>query len=677
MANKFIIEVRAKGFGDLSRQLDKSGKAMGDFDTRAGRLRGTTSGLRRTIGSLRNTILLYTFAAAAAAKATGTFVRNAAKFESLRTRLVGLTGSVEAAEKAFSNFNAVAATTPFSLDDVVNAGAQLQAFGADANALIKPVTDLAAFMGTTATEAANALGRAFAGGAGASEILRERGILALVKSSQGITDLAKTTLPEFRKALINSLQDPVVGIAGSTDRMSKTFEGASSNMKDAFTRLTAAAGDTLINTLKLKDNMIAIGEVAESIAKKINFFNDPIANLTERVKALNLETEKLEGIGLVLDTKATQEAIAEEDESIRKLATSFAKLEEMSDIFEFVGASYNRNLGTFIGGNFKLVSDFDILGERAKDAFTRISEEIENTTDLNKMEVLVSQLEGLRKLMGLLQTDSANMRPNQKGFFEQMFSDEVDMLGDMTVFDPFESFMKDLRDEAMDEADAFVKAQQEKIDALAELKDFVIDMASLEADSESKLIDEAEMRRDLMNLRKRDLAQEKEALQQRANGFKQFSDNIGEAVVQGQSLGEAVTNSLKSIAAQIAAEAVSFMILSMITGGGFSASKAGFNILGSIIGHKGGAITNKGIQRFAMGGMVQGPDNVPILAQSGEFIMNREATQSIGLDTLQAMNDTGSPTSTVNVTIQGGVVQEDYVRNKLIPALEKQGANLA
>ena len=138
------------------------------------------------------------------------------------------------------------------------------------------------------------------------------------------------------------------------------------------------------------------------------------------------------------------------------------------------------------------------------------------------MEVLVSQLEGLRKLMGLLQTDSANMRPNQKGFFEQMFSDEVDTLGDMTVFDPFESFMKDLQDQTMDEADAFVKAQQEKIDALAELKDFVIDMASLEADSESKLIDEAEMRRDLMNLRKRDLAQEKEALQQRANGLSSF-----------------------------------------------------------------------------------------------------------------------------------------------------------
>ena len=50
-------------------------------------------------------------------------------------------------------------------------------------------------MGTTATEAANALGRAFSGGQGSADILRERGILALIKDSQGLTDLSKTTLP--------------------------------------------------------------------------------------------------------------------------------------------------------------------------------------------------------------------------------------------------------------------------------------------------------------------------------------------------------------------------------------------------------------------------------------------------------------------------------------------------
>ena len=138
------------------------------------RLRGSTSGLRRSIGALRNSFLLYTFAVAGGVKATSNLLQTAGRFESLKTRLVGLTGSVNNAEKAFNNFNQVAATTPFSLDDVVEAGAQLQAFGADANALIKPVTDLAAFMGTTATEAANALGRAFSGGQGSADILRER-----------------------------------------------------------------------------------------------------------------------------------------------------------------------------------------------------------------------------------------------------------------------------------------------------------------------------------------------------------------------------------------------------------------------------------------------------------------------------------------------------------------------
>ena len=119
------------------------------------------------------------------------------------------------------------------------------------------------------------------------------------------------------------------------------------------------------------------------------------------------------------------------------------------------------------------------------------------------------------------------------------------------------------------------------------------------------------------------------------------------------------------------------MILNMITGGGASAGAMGFDMLGSLIGHKGGAITNKGVQRFARGGAVQGGDNVPILAQAGEFIINRNSAQSIGLDQLQAMNETGMPANYINVTIQGGMVQDDYVRYPLIPEMNKQGANIA
>ena len=243
--NKFIIEVKAKGFGDLKDQVKRSDDALTRFGNNTRRQRRATKGLERGIGSIRNTMLLYAFAVGAASKATSVFIRNASKFQDVKTRLIGLTGSVVKANKAFDTFNAVAATTPFTLDDVVNAGAQLKAFGADAEALIKPITDLAAFMGTTATEAANSFGRAFAGGAGAADILRERGILNIIKSSQGIADLSKTTLPEFREALISAIQDPVVGIEGSTDRLSKTTTGALSNMGDAYTRLAAVIGDKL------------------------------------------------------------------------------------------------------------------------------------------------------------------------------------------------------------------------------------------------------------------------------------------------------------------------------------------------------------------------------------------------------------------------------------------------
>ena len=162
MENKFTIEVRAKGFGKLKNEVEQANKSLGTMEKQKKRIRLATNGLTRAVGALRNRFLLFAFATAGATKVVKTFVNASAGFE--------------AAKVAFDNFNAVASTTPFSLDDVVNAGAQLQAFGADANALIKPITDLAAFMGTTATEAANAFGRAFAGGAGAADILRERGI---------------------------------------------------------------------------------------------------------------------------------------------------------------------------------------------------------------------------------------------------------------------------------------------------------------------------------------------------------------------------------------------------------------------------------------------------------------------------------------------------------------------
>jgi len=64
---------------------------------------------------------------------------------------------------------------------------------------------------------------------------------------------------------------------------------------------------------------------------------------------------------------------------------------------------------------------------------------------------------------------------------------------------------------------------------------------------------------------------------------------------------------------------------------------------------------------------------VIIEAEGGEFIMKREAVKNIGIQNLEAMNQTGSGSS-ITVNISGGIIQDDYVRNELIPAINKAKA---
>jgi len=299
---KFIIEIRTKGFAQSKKSLERVTKQTRSFAREANKGSSAASTFRRTMSQLRNNLLLVSFAFATVALTLKKFVDASSGFQTVKTRLVGLMGSVERAERAFNTFNKVASTTPFSLQDVVEAGAQLKAFGADAEKLIKPVTDLAAFMGTTATEAANSLGRAFAGGAGEADILRTKGVLNLVRSFKGIDNLSKLTLPEFRKALIETLVDPAVGIEGSTDRMSKTFMGAMSNMGDSVTRLAAEIGDSFLPSLTSLAG--AIGRVANDLRefivfakngrKNFNIFGESLRDFRLRIETLDLSDMRME-----------------------------------------------------------------------------------------------------------------------------------------------------------------------------------------------------------------------------------------------------------------------------------------------------------------------------------------------------------------------------------------------
>jgi type II secretory pathway pseudopilin PulG len=99
--------------------------------------------------------------------------------------------------------------------------------------------------------------------------------------------------------------------------------------------------------------------------------------------------------------------------------------------------------------------------------------------------------------------------------------------------------------------------------------------------------------------------------------------------------------------------------------------------IGGAIGHTGGYIKQDGsIQGFAKGGMVLGQDNVPIMAQAGEFIMRKSAVDEIGVNTLAKLNkgetEVGNTVNTININIDGNIVgNEEFVRESLIPEIER------
>jgi len=74
-----------------------------------------------------------------------------------------------------------------------------------------------------------------------------------------------------------------------------------------------------------------------------------------------------------------------------------------------------------------------------------------------------------------------------------------------------------------------------------------------------------------------------------------------------------------------------------------------------------------GGRRHSQGGTI-------IEAEQGEFIMSRKAVESVGLETMNNINQGNSGGSTINLSINGGIVDESYVNNELIPALNKATA---
>lgn len=281
-----------------------------------------------------------------------TFVEPASQFEQLRIRLTNLYQDQEKANEVFEEFKKIAATTPYELQNVVNAGAQLKAFGINAEETLKSVADLAAFMGVDVVEAANAVGRAYAGGAGAADVLRDRGVLQLIKSFKGIEDLSDLTLPEFREAMLETFVDPAAGIAGATTELSNSYIGAVSNMKDALTAFRAEIGSKFTPLLQKSASRAAefIKEITANSVEQLDTINQKISDFGKTENVLR----KLEKEYISLTSKAK----LNKDEQVRLKQV----IGEIAEIAPEAATGFNV-YGEALGVNISKIDDF-IKGQR-------------------------------------------------------------------------------------------------------------------------------------------------------------------------------------------------------------------------------------------------------------------------------------------------------------------------
>ena len=354
-------------------------KAIRDLD----RLENQTDDNKQSADELTSTFKTL-FGAAVLGAGARSVVQTASNFESLRTRLVALKGSTEEGAKAFNQFTKIAATTPFQVQNVVEAGATLEAFGVSSEDSLKSIADLAAFMGTDIVDASAAFGRAFAGGAGAADILRERGILQLIKDAEGIEDLSKLTLPEFRAALERAMTDPDGKIAGSTDLLAQTFGGKMSNMQDAVDALQNAIGSRLIG--RLGDMAVAVGGAARNAAEFV-----------DNLSGENIEDIK-KNIGIMAGMASAYMVYTKGALLARTATIGFMKAAKFLVIFEAI--------------NFAVINvseNFEFFSKKIKEAQLAILEFFQNDT-----------LTGLANAIQALPEAFTNTQPAIKGFQKMM-----------------------------------------------------------------------------------------------------------------------------------------------------------------------------------------------------------------------------------------------------------------
>lgn len=643
---KFIIEIRSKGFTNTKRRIDQTTISLKKQALQAKSTRGAMRNLNRAyhganlaVSRFRNTMLLATFVIAPFILAMKklTEVTKAAELEDLSKGFTSL--RVEAGLGADTLDKLIEATdgtvTKMELMRQAN-NAMLLGVARSSDELAEMFDNaqrLGRVLGLDATESI----RSFVTGLGRQSRLMLDNIGIMIKVNQAYEEYAEQN--NTTVSAMNDQQKKIAfinaGLEQSREKASalgKEIQSTSDKIRTANTQ-TAEFGETLSEALQpvMTDLSVWLGEAAKGWSQYIRE-SRPATFATNELK-LKAHALRMELVKLKLATD-------DQGDETKELTEEEIKLKEAQD----------KRIATL---------KFEIL---------------------NSDTLLTVEKEMLKVKLGLREAISMEEMALLSKAETQALT--LKLAGKETEFIEAQIAIKERQAQMIEE-----KQAQDAIDRLkriAEENDRLRALLIAWADEQLQIISDSEDEQNRVHLM---AAQELAAMQAEADKEGNAKTKVTLKDIKDQAMGAAAAITTLASGIQEMGRAgatqedkmramlqtLGQLVMIAFPGGAGALGGSVLQAMSGFIGHTGGLIQNNGIQRFASGGMVRGQDNVPIMAQSGEFIMQKSAVNNIGLQNLAQMNQGGQSATGLTINIAGDMVgDEDHVRTKVLPAIKEE-----
>ena len=387
MTKKLLIDIIAK---------DKTKKAL--------------SGVQKNLSNVKNSVfsLKGALVGLGAGAIVKSFVNVGKEVESLQVRFKFLFGSIEEGKEAFNSLTDFAGRVPFSLEEISRASGNLAVVAKDAqdlNRVLEITGNVAAVTGLDFETTSSQIQRAFAGGIGAADLFRERGVRALLGFQNGAKVTAEETVARFEELFAGDGQ-----FANATKDLATTLEGTISMIGDKyfkfqkdvasgfFDELKGEFGDLNVfleqNEQQIKDIATAIGEnFAGAISKTSNLIKNVAPAVKNVSDALGTTITGFQSLPSFVQTSGLISALLLGKKGVAAVTTISFLVGQIRELFN--QASSLAQLEANIV-NIQELEDAEFL---LKSLNTRFGEIVQSQREMNEanFQLSIKELEELQR----------------------------------------------------------------------------------------------------------------------------------------------------------------------------------------------------------------------------------------------------------------------------------------